>query len=59
MLSSDLKSINSSDKLPLFTKMAYGFGDIGNALINSSVQFFLLVFYTDVALINPALAGSA
>jgi GPH family glycoside/pentoside/hexuronide:cation symporter len=49
----------SSEKLPLLTKISYGFGDIGNALINSSVQFFLLVFYTDVVLINPALAGSA
>ncbi|MBN1603001.1 MAG: MFS transporter [Chitinispirillaceae bacterium] len=59
MLNSNSNSILVSEKLPLFTKMAYGFGDIGNALVNSSVQFFLLVFYTDVALINPALAGSA
>jgi glycoside/pentoside/hexuronide:cation symporter, GPH family len=41
------------------TKWFYGIGDIGNAIVNSAVQFFLLKFYTDGALILPALAGSA
>ncbi len=49
----------SSDRLPVRTKLLYGIGDAGNAIINSAVQFFLLVFYTDAALIAPALAGSA
>jgi len=49
----------SADKLPVRTKLLYGIGDAGNAIINSAVQFFLLVFYTDAALIAPALAGSA
>ncbi len=32
---------------------------MGFALITSAMQFFLLFYYTDVAGINPALAGSA
>jgi GPH family glycoside/pentoside/hexuronide:cation symporter len=32
---------------------------VGNAVFNTAVQFFLLVFYTDGALIAPALASSA
>jgi GPH family glycoside/pentoside/hexuronide:cation symporter len=41
------------------TKLLYGVGDVGNAVINSAVQFFLLIFYTDGALIAPALAANA
>jgi GPH family glycoside/pentoside/hexuronide:cation symporter len=47
------------DKLKVATKLAYGVGDVGNAMVNSAIQFFLLIFYTDGALIAPALAGSA
>lgn len=47
------------DKLSTRTKLYYGVGDIGNAMVNSAIQFFLLVFYTDGALIAPALAGGA
>ncbi len=47
------------NQLTFKTKVAYGFGDVGNALINSSVQFFLLIFYTDAALVKPGLAGTA
>lgn len=48
-----------SQKLPVKTKLLYGIGDIGNAAVNSAIQFFLMKFYTDGALILPALAGSA
>ncbi len=48
-----------SQKLPFLTKLFYGIGDLGNAVINSAVQFFLMKFYTDGALIAPALAGNA
>jgi GPH family glycoside/pentoside/hexuronide:cation symporter len=41
------------------TKWLYGLGDIGNATVNSAIQFFLMKFYTDAALILPALAGNA
>jgi GPH family glycoside/pentoside/hexuronide:cation symporter len=46
-------------KLSFATKMFYGVGDIGNAIINSAIQFFLMKFYTDGALILPSLAGNA
>ena len=48
-----------AQKLKARTKWLYGIGDIGNATVNSAVQFFLMKFFTDAALILPALAGSA
>jgi len=53
-------SIETHDaKLSARTKLFYGVGDVGNALVNSSLQFFLLIFFTDGALLAPALVGSA
>ena len=46
-------------KLRKRTKIFYGIGDIGNAVVNSAIQFFLMKFYTDAALVLPALAGNA
>lgn len=46
-------------KLTLGFKIRYGLADMGFALITSAMQFFLLFYYTDVAGINPALAGAA
>ncbi|HVM72835.1 MAG TPA: glycoside-pentoside-hexuronide (GPH):cation symporter [Anaerolineales bacterium] len=46
-------------KLTLSTKFRYGLADLGFALITSAMQFFLLFYYTDVAGINPAIAGLA
>jgi len=46
-------------KLSLGTKFKYGLADLGFALITSAIQFFLLFYYTDVAGIDPALAGLA
>jgi GPH family glycoside/pentoside/hexuronide:cation symporter len=48
-----------SKKLTRKTKFFYGIGDLGNAVVNSAIQFFLMKFYTDGALILPALAGNA
>ena len=48
-----------NQKLTLGSKFKYGLADMGFALITSAMQFFLLFYYTDVAGINPALAGSA
>jgi GPH family glycoside/pentoside/hexuronide:cation symporter len=48
-----------NQKLALGSKVKYGLADLGFALITSAIQFFLLFYYTDVAGINPALAGSA
>ncbi len=50
---------NQTEKLPVKTKLLYGVGDIGNAVVNSAVQFFLLAFYTDGALIAAGLASTA
>ncbi len=49
----------TSGKLPARTKFFYGIGDLGNAMVNSAIQFFLMKFYTDAALVVPALAGNA
>jgi GPH family glycoside/pentoside/hexuronide:cation symporter len=49
----------TDDRLSVETKLLYGVGDVGNAMVNSAIQFFLLYFYTDGALIAPVLAGSA
>ena len=48
-----------NQRLKPTTKLLYGVGDVGNAVVNSAIQFFLLIFYTDGALIAPALASSA
>ena len=44
--------------LPRRAKLFYGVGDVGNALVNSAVQFFLVIYYTDAALLSPALVGT-
>ena len=48
-----------NQKLTHATKLTYGVGDVGNAVVNSGVQFFLMPFYTDAAFIGASLAGSA
>src|SRR5512147_1467507 len=54
-----MEAEQQSDRLPGRTKLAYGVGDLGNAVTNSAVQFFLMKFFTDAALVAPALAGGA
>lgn len=51
-------SNQSSEKLYLTTKLAFGAGDIGPALTANILVFFLLPFFTNVAGLNPSLAGS-
>ncbi|MRR29463.1 hypothetical protein EG834_03825, partial [bacterium] len=46
-------------KMKARTKWLYGIGDVGNATVNSAIQFFLMKFYTDAALLLPALVGNA
>jgi GPH family glycoside/pentoside/hexuronide:cation symporter len=50
---------NMNIKLSLGLKTRYGVADLGFALITSAIQFFLLFYYTDVAGIDPAIAGLA
>ncbi len=47
-----------SEKLYFTTKLAYGAGDMGPALTANILVFFLLPFLTNVAGLNPSLAGS-
>jgi len=50
---------DTTGKLRTRTKVFYGIGDLGNAVVNSAIQFFLMKFYTDGALVPAALAGNA
>ena len=45
--------------LSLREKISYGLGDVGNALAVSSVSFWLLIYFTDVAGLDPGMAGIA
>lgn len=47
-----------SEKLDFKTKLAYGAGDLGPAITANILAFFLLFFFTNVAGLNAALAGS-
>jgi GPH family glycoside/pentoside/hexuronide:cation symporter len=49
----------ASERLSVRTKLLYGVGDVGNAVVNAAIQFFLMFFYTEAALIAPALAANA
>ena len=51
--------MQQSGKLRGITKLVYGVGDVGNAMVNSAIGFYLMLFYTDGALVAPALAASA
>jgi GPH family glycoside/pentoside/hexuronide:cation symporter len=42
-----------------FAKIAYGVGNLGQALFFNSVQTFLIFFYTDVVRLDPKLVGLA
>jgi GPH family glycoside/pentoside/hexuronide:cation symporter len=42
-----------------FTKIAYGVGNLGQALFFNSVQTFLIFFYTDTVRLDPKLVGLA
>ena len=46
-------------RVSLATKLHYAVGDIGNAILMSATNFFLMIFLTDVALVAPAIASSA
>jgi GPH family glycoside/pentoside/hexuronide:cation symporter len=47
------------EKLTVGAQVLYGVADCGIAMLNASIRFFLLFFYTDVAGIDPGLAGTA
>lgn len=55
----DQSMSNVQGKLPSGLKLVYAVGSFGFTILISAVSFFLLIFYTDVALVPPALASSA
>ncbi len=48
---------NQSEKLDFKTKFAYSLGELSGALPSNILVFFFLFFLTDVAGLNPTLAG--
>lgn len=46
---------NTSEKVPVLTKLAFGSGDVGPAVATGIMSFFLLYFFTDVARLSPFL----
>ena len=51
--------MNSKGKLSVLTKMKYGVGDFGMAVVTAMLQFSMLFYYTDVVGVKPGLAGTA
>lgn len=49
---------HADERLAASTKLAYGAGDFGTAIVAALKGFFLLIFLTDVARLDPAAAGS-
>lgn len=46
-------------RLSTDTKLSYAIGNIGLQMLVASMSFLLMLFYTDVALVPPAVAGAA
>jgi GPH family glycoside/pentoside/hexuronide:cation symporter len=46
-------------RLSLSTKLNYAVGQIGIQMLVAGVSFFLMIFYTDVAMVSPAVASAA
>lgn len=50
--------VNPPVKLSLWTKLAYGAGDMGAGMTSNLIAFSFLIFLTEVAGINPLAAGT-
>lgn len=53
-----MKPHADTEKVPLVTKLAFGAGDVGPAIVTIISGFFLLIFFTDVAGLSPGVAGT-
>ena len=53
-----MKAPALTQKVPFLSKLAFGSGDLGTAITAGVLGFFRLIFMTDVAGLNPALAGA-
>lgn len=51
--------MKSGAKLSVMTKLKYGVGDFGMAVVTAMLQFSMLFYYTDVVGVKPGLAGTA
>lgn len=49
----------ASAPLTLGTKLSYAVGNVGLQMLIAAMSFLLMIFYTDVALVPPAVAGAA
>lgn len=49
----------SASPLTLGTKLSYAVGNVGLQMLVAAMSFLLMIFYTDVALVPPAVAGAA
>ena len=49
----------SPTRLSLGTKLGYAVGNVGLQMLIAAMSFLLMIFYTDVALVPPAVAGAA
>jgi GPH family glycoside/pentoside/hexuronide:cation symporter len=50
--------MTKAPKLSLWTKLAYGAGDMGTGMTSNLIAFSFLIFLTEVAGINPLAAGT-
>lgn len=50
--------VDPDRKIPFGIKVGYGFGGMGDAIAYDLIGTFLLFFFTDIAGISPAIAGS-
>ena len=49
----------NNKKLSMATKLKYGVGDFGLAVVTAMLQFSMLFYYTDVVGVNAGIAGTA
>ena len=50
--------MTTSEKLPWYTKMAFGVGDLGPAIVAAVNGFFLNAFLLQVAKLDPFSVGT-
>ena len=46
-------------KISVPVKLAYGTGQVAEAIMTNSIEFFLLFYYVQVLYLDPILAGTA
>ena len=51
--------MEKTKKLSMATKLKYGVGDFGLAIVTAMLQFSMMFYYTDVVGVNAGIAGTA